>query len=580
MFNKSGNGKQTKKRKKEKHETKVLLTTIPEVKAKIHNQFYTDGSVALNGYLVDSRTGIRHDTDIKATAKAATVEQLPEKEQFLVGRLTKKYQEKTKSKVPIKLKNKPFSQAYESLTDEERSSLCPATWQAESTKTKGLAYFSNTMLPLLDSYGLEIDALDRNAILETIQKLAEENGNFAGNPLATAKKVAQHIKDFDYMYPKLCCLRPQYGLPEVVLHVPNQTKDVQAEQCKALPERVRIMLATILLRLIPNGLAIGGILMLTAMPRTAEACAPTFADIVFLGNYAVYGILWQSNGNVRIADLKSSAAYRVIVLPKYAVDALKMRINWLLSQGFTREEISQMPAVSAANDPTRMASPNDLSAFLRKLLSLLGFDGTYWEAVDVVMRSEPDLDNDKTPLQDPTAYVLRRNGCTMCCNVCGMDPDLVDALMGHARSRYCKTEWDRYIRRPDNWPRIAEHLEKVIYHPDHSANPAFLPIVVQPDTDYVSIVGNSCYQIEAPSNSEMDVEIQVDTLEAGDIIVLKTAGRGVEASSETLYLDQSEGNMPILGTIHERSYYEALSNQADAIDLDEFLPSKYKENRK
>lgn len=571
MSNKIKNDNHTKQ--KFKHEVKVLQTKVPGVSAKINCQYYTDGSIALSGYLIDSKTGIRHDSDIHLTTKAVVGEQLPEKMQFLAGRLTKKYQETAKKVAPMKLANKPFSQAYESLTDEERTSLCPPTWRAESTRKQGLAYFSSTMLPLLDAIGLEIDAIDRNKILEAMQRAAEKNGNFIGNPLATAGKVAQHVKDFNTLYPRLCNLRPQYGLPEVVLHVPGQTKNVQVEQCKALPEEIRIQLAAILLRLIPNGLALGGILMLTAMTRTAEACAPTFGDIVFLDTFAVFGVLWQSDGKVRIPDLKTASSYRVIILPRFAADAFRMRMSWLRDQGFSDEDILKMPVVSAPNDPTHMASPNDLSSFLRKLFSLLGFTSSYWDAVDSMMRLEPDLNEDKTPLQDPTAYVLRRNGCTMCCNACGMDPDLVDALMGHALSRRCTTAWDRYIRRPDNWPDIAEQMEKVIYHPDHSANPAFCPISIHSDMDVFSPKsGNPRYQFVAKSDRAIDVEIQVDTMEAGDSITLFSTAKEIKASSETLYLEQANDAVPILGVIHERSYYEALFDLADTIDLSAWLP--------
>lgn len=575
MSKKITNSNLTAQKEKAKHEVEVLPTPIPDVKAKINCQYYTDGSVALSAYLIDAKTGIRHDADIKAGTKAAVIEQLPEKMQFLVGRMTQEYQKTVRQAVSVKLSSKPYSQAYESLTDEERISLCPTTWRAPSTRKHGLAYFAHTMLPLLDSIGLNIDAIDCGNILADMQKAAEQSGNFRGNPAAAYAKAAQHAKDFNFLYPRLCNLRPQYGLPDIVLQILCQKQSVQPEQCKAMPEAIRVKLAAVLLRLIPNGLALGGVLMLTAMPRTAEACAPTFGDIVFFDTYAVYGVLWQSDGKVRIQDLKSKSSFRAIILPKYAVDALRMRMAWLRDQGFSDEEILKLPVVSAANDPTQMASPNALSAFLRLLLSLLGFTSDYWAAVHSIMNLEPDLNHDKTPLQDPTAYVLRRNGCTMCCNVCGMDPDLVDALMGHALRQGSKTDWKRYICRPDNWPLIAEQLERVIYHPDHSANPAFLPIIIRPDMDVCTLKsGNQSYQFAAPPDKAVDVEIQVDTLEAGDPIIFSAESENTQVSVEPIILGNSNDSTPILGVIHKRSYYEALIKSANDINLSDFLPPK------
>ena len=563
------------RKEKAEHEVKVLPTTYPEVKAKINCQHYTDGSVSLSGYLVDAETGIRHDSDIKAATKANFKNQMSEKMQFLVGRMTQKYQKTVKQTASVKLSNKPFSQAYESLTDEERISLCPRTWPAESTRKQALSYFENKMLPLLDTIGLNVDAVDRANILEEMKKKTEKNKNYKGIPGSADTNVARHANEFNILYPHLCILRPQYGLPDIVLEIPNQTQIVQPEQCKAIPEEIRIKLAAVLLRLISNGLALGGVLMLTAMPRTAEACAPTFGDIVFCDNYAVYGVLWQSGGKVRAQNLKTESSARVIILPKFAVDALQMRIAWLRKYGFSDEEISKMPVVSATNDPRQMASPDALSAFLRSLLTHLGFSADYWAAVQSIMGVDRDLNPDNTYLQDPTAYVLRRNGCTMCCNVCGMDPDLVDALMGHNLRRDCKTDWKGYISRPDNWPKIAEQMERVIYHPDHSANPAFLPIIIHPGMDVLPLnSGSQSYRFVAPADKALDVKIQVETLEAGDPILFVAPSENIQVDAEPKILEKPDNNAPILGIVHERSYYEALIKSANTMTLEDILLPK------
>ena len=560
-------------KKKTTHETKILKTPIPGVKAKINYQSYEDGSTVLSGYLVDAKTGIRHDCDIKASTNAAVATQMREKEQLLIGRMVKAYTDTAKVKPSVNLTDRPYSQAFQSLSEKEKEELCLRSWKAETTKKQGLAYFATTMLPLLDSIGLEVDAIAKNEILEKMQQAAEEHGNYGGNPFATAGKVAQHAKAFNWMYQILLELRPEYGLPEIVLPIPANIKKIQAEQCKALPIEILVKLAAILLKLISNGLAMGGILMLTAMPRTSEACAPVFGDIVFCGDYAVYGVLWQSNGEVKVADLKSKASYRIIILPKYAVDALQMRMDWLREQGFTDEEIQKLPVVSSANDPRLMASPNDLSAYLRELLSLLGCGKKYWEAVDEVMLAEPDMDGNKKPSRDPSAYVLRRNGCTLCCNICGMHPDLVDALMGHKLSKNCKKQWNRYIRRPENWPIIAEQMERVIYDPRHSANPAFKPILLQGGMDYISKSDQMrfCFMAD-PEGDSIEVELVAETLEAGDSVILEVPNKG--AKGEVRGFDRNDAEcIPILGAVQDESFYMEMIREADSLDLGKFMPN-------
>lgn len=564
------------RKKKTTHATKVLPTPVSGVKAKINYQSYEDGSTSLSGYLVDAKTGIRHDCDIKATTVAAVETQMREKEQFLIGRMVKAYQDVTKIKPSVELTDQPYSQAYRSLSEKEREELCLRSWRAATTKKQGLAYFATTMLPLLDSVGLEIDAIAKNEILEKMQQAAEAHGNFGGNPFATAEKVAQHARAFNWMYQILRELRPEYGLPEIVLPISTKSKNIQAEQCKALPIEIRVKFAAILLKLISNGLAMGGILMLTAMPRTAEACAPVFGDIVFCGDYAVYGVLCQSNGEVKVADLKSKASYRIIILPKYAVDALQMRMDWLREQGFTDEEIQKLPVVSSANDPRLMASPNDLSAYLRGLLSLLGCGKNYWEAVDEVMLAEPDMDGNKKPSRDPSAYVLRRNGCTLCCNICGMHPDLVDALMGHKLSKHCKKQWDRYIRRPENWPIIAEQMERVIYDPRHSANPAFKPILLQGGMEYISGSDQMRFCFVAdPEGDAIEVELVVETLETGDGVVLEAPNKGVKGEVRAFDRDEND-YIPILGAVQDETVYMEMIWEVDSLDLAKFMPNTTK----
>lgn len=562
-------------KKKAGHTTKVLRTSIEGVKVKINTQHYGDGTLTIRGYLIDSRTEQKLDLDLKLKDIEGLKSQEAEKERILVERLVKAYREATKTVPTVKYTRGPYSQCYLSLSEDERAEICPNNW-GETTRKQGLAYFKSTMLPILDRIGLDIDFDSEAEILDQMKKAAEENGNYLGNPEQTVNKITQHAKDFNMLYSEMRELCPEYGLPEIKLPVYSGSKTVQAEQFKALPTEGRVKLAAILMKLVSNGLAIGGVLMMTSMVRTAEACVPCFRDIVFFEDYSVYAVLWQ-NGRVKVADLKSKAAYRVIVLPKYATEALRMRKEWLLSQGYRAEEIQNLPVVSAANDPRVMADPNDLSAFLRGLLSLLGFKRGYWDAVSEVMLAEPDLDGNRKRSRDPSAYVLRRNGCTLCCNVCGMDPDLVDALMGHKLSRDCREQWNHYIRRPENWPIIAAQLERVVYHPLYSANPAFAPIVLRADEDYASVCDQVRFCLQAdPGGEEVEVELTVETLEADEEIVLESPRRGVRGEVRAIAREDSKYT-PIIGEVRELDDYLAMVREAEMIDLSKFLPERCEE---
>ena len=80
-----------KRSEKTTHKAMIHATAVSGVKAKINYQSYVNGSTRLNGYLIDSETGIRLDLDIKSVTWAANASQIPAQEQRLIGRLTHAY---------------------------------------------------------------------------------------------------------------------------------------------------------------------------------------------------------------------------------------------------------------------------------------------------------------------------------------------------------------------------------------------------------------------------------------------------------------------------------------------------------
>lgn len=549
----------------------IYPTSIPDVKAVINCTVHEDGTARLSGYLVDARTHVKLNADIKATTTAVVRSQIPDKERMLIGKMTEKYLGTAKKAAKIPQSEHPYADLYQLLSENQRKMLCPPGWHAETTIRQGLAYFTNTMLPILDSYGLNIDAIQQREILNKIKEQASSHKNSKGTPLLTGIKINQHAKDFNYMCEKMRLLFSDYALPEIELPVSAGLKNIQIEQCKALPVPSVIQLSEILMRCIGNGLAMGAVLMLTTLVRTAEACAPLFKDIVEYESYAVYGVLYQKEEKIKIPDLKTDASYRIIILPMFAVRALNKRKEYLMSQGYTEEQILEMPVVSAAHNPETMATPNDLSAYVRTLLELVHCGRDYWKAVDTAMQIEPDQEHNKSASTDPSAYVLRRNGCSILCNYCGMDPNLVDALMGHALPRSCKEQWDRWIRRPDNWPTIARYYERFVYAPEYSANPAYAPIQLKPGMRIQAELGEISYQIEVPADGEaVDIVLNVKTMERGDDIEIHAPDGTCSVFSTEIQVNTGEF-APILGPVYPEEYYTQMRQTVDELDLGKFL---------
>ena len=375
---------------------------------------------------------------------------------------------------------------FKALHAWEKHLLCPADWKAESTRNSALAMFQGTTAPIIEELinGAQTEKdgdLARDKVLNAaLKNQARRGGGEAAPDYAAAVQQANlHILRANRLYENARRRYPEWGLPPVTLkYFAFAGNAVSEEQCKELPREMMVRLAHLFWRDIEHTpLAVGGIIMLCCMTRTAETC-PKFGEIRDMGDYGVYEVRQQVIGGERIGQLKTKNANRIIILPKFAMDAVRRRREILESRGCTAEEIDGGYVVSAEADLTCPANPGGLSAYIRRMLRLAGYSDAGLAAAGEELKEGIE----GSPGQaDIAAYVLRRNGCTylMNCAPCPVVSSavnvtlsgLVEALMGHKlrpEDSHC-AEW---IRREDNWPIIAQMLESMILDPAHSAHPA------------------------------------------------------------------------------------------------------------
>lgn len=380
------------------------------------------------------------------------------------------------------------------LSDEEKSLLCPPDWRKPSTRKAELAFFCKHTTALIQSI---LDAVDQTAaerdaqgqIVQIVRSNQDQRkvdglyGDALENLDLRADAAAdRHIYAANRIYDASRALLPQYDLPAIYIPRISAEKPMQTEQGKALPRAMMVRLAARFREDIAyTSLAVGAILMLCCMLRTAEAC-PRYGEIVDFGDFGVYGVLTQSDGSVRVAWTKSAAGFRLIIIPKYAMDAIRERREVLKKQGLNDEKIRNAYVVSHDDDPFLPMRPASLSAYIRKQMAAVGLKDDYWRSVSLLAAREPDMDVYGHVLGDLEAYVLRRSGCTHLVN-CTTAPDvgvvvggapyaLVDVLMGH-RLPGADAHWREWVSREDNWPLIASMMESIILDPEHSAHPAF-----------------------------------------------------------------------------------------------------------
>jgi len=302
-----------KKRYKKTHKT-----AEPGLYVHINYCEASSGETNLSAYATHfiGKTEIRIDEDIHSTTSAQTGSLVEDKEKLLIGRITEKYRKLKRKHAQGVDTQTPFSDAFGSLSEQEKLQMCPRRWRAAHTKQNALAFFKNTTLPILDGYGRDLGSTEILEAMDVMRARIARHGNSSGAEGAVETTLQRHTAEFNQMYPVLCTIRPEFDLPEVRFPDLVGIKRTQTEQCKALTPQARVVFASLLLRQVQNDLSTGGVLMM-GMARTAEACAPKFGDILFFEHYAVYGIINQSDGKVQVADLKTDAAYRVVVLQTF-----------------------------------------------------------------------------------------------------------------------------------------------------------------------------------------------------------------------------------------------------------------------
>ena len=462
--------------------------------------------------------------------------------------------------------------------------ICPLDWRSADTRELYLKYFRKHFLELLskavaaNAYGPTVDEEIRTHILDEVKKniLRKDKAEDLSDEALTERakiRANDHIENCNFLYSAFRLEIDNYlRYPEV--HVPQYSVDrqIKAEQCKALDWEVLVTLAALLrLCMAVTPLALGGILMMCSMLRTAEATAPQFGDILFFENFAVYAVLWQSDGSVRIADLKSDSAYRLVIIPKFALDCILKRMEELRAQGISEDALKHAYVVSASDDPFRPANPNELSSFVRKLLTEIGCSEDFWAAAAELMHREPDeLPNGK-PLSDLLCYVLRRSGCTYLCNCSGLDPCIVDVIMGHLLRREDMHFTDE-VKREEIWAMIADHMECIVLDPEHSAHPAFSPREMTPvsPSKIIRAAAHSCFQLRV--TDEMikagTIRLVVDTLECGDIEVGYPIYGAISKVEATPTLSPSD--YPCISEHLSRENFEKLKAEANKIFEDLF----------
>lgn len=492
---------------------KIIAITAPNTSAYLRLCEKQDGSVIVWGYAVQSDTLVRIDGSHKHQRKCKNYPaDIDAAVRYVASKIEKEQHNKKCVSNTHAHKTGIYTAAYNAI--ENPMQLCQPTW-AESTCQGTLSYFSRQVLPRLDAMGDDPPTADLQAMFDELVTKAMLNGRSNRNREQAAKNVSAYLFRCDSCYRKLRMLAlylPPIDLSPAIPHMIV----VSPEQAKWLPEDIRKELTRRVSTEAPDSGAITGIALIYWVGlRTAEGAAVKCKDIILRDDHVVIPILTQIQRHHETA-LKTDNAYRIVVGPKILRDILKQRFEVMRKNGYTEDDYI------CADTPGAVPRPGKISDLGRKLLQEVGYSREAFDAASELQFREPDLGDNGLPTVDVTAYVFRRDWCTRACNICGMNSEDVDYLMGHARED--RKQIKDYTS-PDIQAALAKQLERYIYDPAHSCDPSAVPMNVSAPIDEVEISDRRLFTLVNSGDAPIRVCVEAHSREPADPIVITAPTR-------------------------------------------------------
>jgi len=385
---------------------------------------------------------------------------------------------------------------------------------------------------------------------------------FSGNEAQTKVQTNAHIRDANDILKKMS-IRSEKVMPAITLQQFIVVTPPQIEACKELPWSVRVRFSAITMYLADTcACAVGGIVMMTSAPRVTEVLAIQFGDILDYGDWGMCVINYTVDGDIRRDDGKNIYFRRPIFFPKFAMDAIHKRKQYLLREGYREEQIAEAYIVNRDNDLHVPEKSHRFSETIKNMLRIAGCNNEYWESVRYAMIAQPDYDYFHRPETFEIAYGLRRDSTTMMCNVALMNPYKIDAIQGHRLPNHVEN-WQDRIRRVDEWKVIIDEMERIVYDPDHSNHPMFKVrnvMEVKKEGESTGKPATFYHGSAITTDKLVRVRLKVKTVGNADIRVNAPKDSKFIYSLESIA--NTAGPSRWLGVLHTKEEYDHVKAQA------------------
>jgi hypothetical protein len=161
---------------------------------------------------------------------------------------------------------------------------------------------------------------------------------------------------------------------------------------------------------------------------------------------------------------------RPLILMRFVLLSIRARRKRLREMGYTDEQIDGFYIACDPGDVKKPIHPNDFSRAVRNALIECGCTKDFLDDAErLQLLYYPEMSVE--------AYLLRREAISLMCNYDGINPQLVDAMVGHVTPG--SQNWLAYLKDEDKWPLIAFEMERYVYIPEATDNLAYHPVSVE-----------------------------------------------------------------------------------------------------
>ena len=410
-------------------------------------------------------------------------------------------------------------------------------WKSESTNKQALKHFERNSLELLFPFvgpnsRLFLDS-DRDEIEQkTIAICTRSNG---GNE-ETAKEAARrylreadiiynHMRDYDERLPEL-----KFSSDAPFSRTPKE------EQIKDLPRPLLMALYSRLSKLVEEEpYKVFFTIFVIFGLRPAEAAGRKPSDLIWYDTFCTAEISSQERNGALDHHLKNKYSRRIVVLSWWGVCLLK--------------KCCQIIGEDYPHDNRAMNIAVECSAWVKNLLLEIGISQEFIDEVWATVSTD-DYDpgdeksdaNTKLILREKIAcYILRRVFSTIMRSEMGFTLYETDRLLGHVpvgANGKKETKLDNLdLNSLETQRTIAEKMERYIFDPEYSLNPACAPIDVSKEGE-VDLREFSEYCLVNNSDRPVTRRLNLEAAETGESIIVEMP-KGTKCNLQTNSIPKS-----------------------------------------